>query len=132
MTLEAKPFHAFAGEGFHTELPAGITVKEENPVEDFTIYSFSNSGGLLLQAYVGNHPEFPKFASKSMKVVHHSINRLPARSVRWAAGTKRNRETLIELKQSSPILYLHLWYQQLSEKDSRTTDAIIESINAAP
>ena len=128
---------AYHGLGFTVQLPAGIAVKKSEMV-DFDIYEFSRTadGPILLGAYAGNAPDFPRSVPGNANEGIKQINGLRATSYRWTDAAGRfHAVLLIELAPRGVVrfpLYVHYWYHDLTGTDAALSDGIIESTVATP
>jgi hypothetical protein len=126
---DSTPYHAL---GFTVRLPAGIGGKESELV-DFNVYEFSRTadGAVLLGAYSGNAPNFPRSIPGDASKAVESINGLRATIYRWAeASGRRSADVLIELAPQGVVrfpLYVHYWYRDLAGTEAAVSDGIIAS-----
>jgi hypothetical protein len=118
----------FEGYGFRVLVGSGVEVREESPVEDFVLYTFTRQGVNLLHAYSGNHPQFPASLEHSSPERHMAIHGLSARCFDGEKDGTFSRECLILLEETTLPHYVHVWYGSLAHEDRERADAIISSM----
>jgi len=129
---DAEAARAFQGYGFRVLVGSGVEVREESPVEDFVLYTFTRRGVSFLHAYSGNHPQFPFSSEHGTPERHMVINGLGARCFAGEKDGTSSRECVILLEEDPLPHYVHLWYESLAGEDRERADAIISSITRAP
>lgn len=116
MTIAPEDYRKF----FEIELPTGLTVKSESPVEDFILYRFMDKDETILTAYVGNAPDQHGFSSRA------TLFRTDAVQIasHWDSDTLIRREWLIRLCTGQWPKYLHLFTGKNAEKGDRLASSI--------
>ena len=129
---DAEAARAFQGYGFRVLVGSAVEVREESPVEDFVLYTFTRQGVSLLHAYSGNHPQFPSSFEHGTPERHMVINGLGARCFAGEKNGTSSRECLILLEEDPLPHYVHVSYDSLAGEDRERANAIISSIVRAP
>ena len=131
MAADATWPWAFAGIDYGVQTAPNVDVRLVKEI-DFDVYHFVRDGHFILNAYVGNYPDFPSLSSCKMSSNdHHSINGLVAKTVIYKApACAMSRETLVTLKHEPRqwIQYIHFYYNLDSRSDAVAADAIIGSL----
>jgi hypothetical protein len=101
---------------------------------DFDIYHFVFNGHTILNAYVGNNPEYPSISKRWISSKNRdSVNGLPAETIlSKSSSATRSRETLITLNLGSHICcqYIHFYYESDSKADAAKAVRIIASLDS--
>jgi len=115
--------------GLTLQVPEGIKIEHQKPVEDFDLFIFKKGSQIILNTYVGNWPGFPK--EKNAGVVEKkTINGINVESVvyRQAKGTI-SREVLFHLQETNGWPQrLHCWYVELNPQESAEVDEMLSSV----
>ena len=100
---------------FEIDLPVGVTVTAESPVEDFILYRFQDKGETILTVYVGNAPNQKGFGSGAI------IFRTDALQVAstWEGRVLVRREWLIRRCTKQWPQFLHLITGKNAERGDR-------------
>jgi hypothetical protein len=125
---DAEGERTLQGYGFRLSLGSSVEVREESPVEDFVLYTFTRRGVDLLHAYSGNHPQFPAWFEHGTPERHMLINGLGARCLAGEKDGTFSRECLILLTEHPLPHYVHVWYDSLTGEEKERADTIISSI----
>jgi hypothetical protein len=104
--------------------PAGVQVRDKSTGLDFQFFEYRHGKTVLLTAYLGDRPD-TDLLNKS----HGNTIRLGGTCTLTSASQNDGRECLVDLGENKPgEWYLHLWYNGLSEGDTRLADGIISSL----
>ena len=116
MTIVPEDYRKF----FEIDLPTGLTVKPESPVEDFILYRFMDKEETILTAYVGNAPDQHGFGSGA------TLFRTDAVQIasHWDSGALIRREWLIRLCSGQWPKYLHFFTGKDAVKGDRLASSI--------
>jgi hypothetical protein len=115
--------------GLTLQVPEGVKVQHQKPVEDFDLFIFKKGSTIVLSTYVGNQPDFPKEKNTGV-VKKKTINGLNVESVVYsqAKGTM-SREVLFHLQETNGWpSRLHCWYVELSPQESAEVDKMLSSV----
>lgn len=107
-------------EYFEIDLPIGITVVSESPVEDFVLYKFSEHGKIILTVYLGNAPDQKGFKSKASQFRAGTVQI----SSNWTNEVLARREWLIQRRSSGWPQYLHIFTGEDAGKGDRLASSI--------
>lgn len=117
-------------EGLTLRIPGDITVQREKQV-DFDLFIFKKDSKIILSAYLGNWPDFPRQQGAG-PIKKETINGLDAESVMRQQQGALWREVLFHLKKTDDWPQrLHCWYGGLSTEESLEANKMLSSVRLA-
>jgi hypothetical protein len=120
----------YSGEGFTLLYPRTVNVVKDSRGHDFDIYRFIYQGCLVLNAYVGNNPDFPSdsqaITSKSQGVTNglrYTRIQIPR------GGGPGGVHVLLEFPPDRfwPT-YMHCWYAEFPPQLREMAEGIVNSV----
>lgn len=116
--------------GYSVRVPNEIKITHISPVEDFVLYSMSNSHGkVLLQIYIGNHPKV--FAEHAGHIAQSTklVGGFPATLRQWLCDKKLScGDVRIQLLDGEGWpSFAHMSYKNLSRSELAIIQEIIAS-----
>jgi hypothetical protein len=130
-----EPLNIYRGESFTIEYPKEVTLAKLDMKKDFYIISFKYKRNNILNVYVGNHPSLDIDKERANDIVESrgEINGLPYISYNyWVNKGKVSKAMLVTLPDSIEWpSYLHIWYINITEKDSYISKKIISSVRVS-
>lgn len=112
---------------------AGVSVKESVPASDFTTTIFSSKDSakkVILNVYSGGAPQTNRLQGRSSEIKDVVVGSISGKGATWFNGAFINREIVfpLPLKPNGRQLYVHLWYEDLTQQEAVLADQIIASL----
>lgn len=111
--------------------PIVVQQRDDTP-RDHEFYDFLSGGETILTAHFGGQIRFPSAKAPRRAPYEDTFNTQAAKTVAWGKGTRRSRETLVELRGVDWPKAAYFFYHGISAQGAAKADLVIETIRAAP
>lgn len=114
--------------GLTIQVPADVKVSRKSGLEDFVIFTFTKGTNILLNAYLGNQPNFPFEKGKSIK--KETINEISVECLEpQVKGGFHSREILFHLDSPEWPQRLHCWYSGLTGDEALQVNNMLSTVH---